>query len=251
LNPVKRGDFRTLGRAYADYCRTLCRLGPGHRLLDLGCGAGPLAVALLGYLSPPGSYEGLDILPDAVAWCRHRITSHFPHFRFQLVDVANRDYNPAGSLDPNEYRLPYPDAHFDVVQLRSVFTHMGPREVHHYLRQIARVLRPEGRCLTTFNLLNPESLELMRRVPVRQFPDEHREFVPVEGGRGAGEWVAYRVSEPGNRVALAHFEENVRRSIVASGLRVVEPIRYGRWCGRCSPWCSQDIVVMEHDPYTG
>ncbi len=144
LNPVKGGDFREIGETYAGYCRTLCGLAPDHRILDLGCGAGSLAVALLGYLSPSGAYEGLDILPGVIAWCREKVTSRFPNFCFQVADVSNRNFNPTGCLRPTEYRLPYPDASFDVVHLRSVFTHMGPREVEHYLGEIARGSPPEG-----------------------------------------------------------------------------------------------------------
>jgi SAM-dependent methyltransferase len=249
LNPVKGGHYREIGEDCAGYCRTFCGLAPDHRILDLGCGAGALAVALLGYLSPSGSYAGLDVLPDVVAWCRENITRHFPNFRFQVADVANRNFNRAGSLSPSEYRLPYPDASFDVVHLRSVFTHMGPREVDHYLREIARVIVPGGRCMSTYFLLNQESLDMMRRLPVRQFPYEQREYLvtPVDAGAGQDDegWVPYRVSEPGDVGAVAHFEGFARRSIVSSGLQVMEPIRYGRWCGRSNPWSNQDIIVME------
>ncbi len=41
--------------------------------------------------------------------------------------------------------------------LTSVFTHMLPPEVRHYLSEIHRVLRPQGRCLMTFFLLNEDS----------------------------------------------------------------------------------------------
>jgi SAM-dependent methyltransferase len=248
LNPVKGGDFREIGETYAGYCRTWCGLAPNHRILDLGCGAGSLAVALLGYLSSSGSYEGLDVLPGVITWCREKITSRFPNFRFQVADVSNRNFNLTGRQRPTEHRLPYPDASFDVVHLRSVFTHMGPCEVEHYLGEIARVLAPGGRCLATYFLLNRESLEMMRSLPVRQFPYEHREYIPARGGTGSessdGEWVPYRVSEPGEVGAVAHFERFARRSIASSALRVVEPVRFGRWCGRQTGSSNQDVIVM-------
>jgi SAM-dependent methyltransferase len=251
LNPVKGGDFREIGESCALHCRTFCVLAPDHRILDLGCGAGPLAVALLGYLSSSGWYEGLDVLADAVAWCREKVTARFPNFHFQVADVANRNFNPAGTVDPTKYRLPYPDAHFDVVHLRSVFTHMGPREVAHYLREIARVLRPGGRCMTTYFLLNHEALDMMRHLPVRQFPFEQGEYIttPLCAGAGPGdrEWIPYRVSEPGDVGAVAHYELYARRVIASAGLRILEPVRYGRWCGRSSPWSNQDIVVIERE----
>jgi hypothetical protein len=135
-----------------------------------------------------------------------------------------------------------------VVHLRSVFTHMGPSEVEHYLGEIARVLKPGARCMATYFLLNRESLAMMSSLPVRQFPYEHREHVPARGEarseRGEGEFVPYRVSEPGDVGAVAHFERYARRSIMSSGLQVVEPIQYGRWCARPAGLCNQDIVVV-------
>lgn len=45
-----------------------------------------------------------------------------------------------------------------MVFLTSVFTHMFPPDVEHYLDEISRVLKPGGRCLCTYFLLNDESL---------------------------------------------------------------------------------------------
>lgn len=39
---------------------------------------------------------------------------------------------------------------------------MLPSDVEHYLSEIARVLRKNGRCLVTFFLLNAESLQLTK-----------------------------------------------------------------------------------------
>ena len=38
-------------------------------------------------------------------------------------------------------------------------------DMENYLKQIARVLKPGGRCLITYFLLNPESAKLMLRRP--------------------------------------------------------------------------------------
>ncbi len=47
------------------------------------------------------------------------------------------------------------------VLLTSVFTHMLPQDMDNYLSEVARVLKPDGRCLITYFLLNPESLALI------------------------------------------------------------------------------------------
>jgi len=34
-------------------------------------------------------YEGFDIVPEAITWCRRRITPRHPRFRFQVADIHN------------------------------------------------------------------------------------------------------------------------------------------------------------------
>jgi ubiquinone/menaquinone biosynthesis C-methylase UbiE len=38
--------------------------------------------------------------------------------------------------------------------MKSLFTHIRPAEVENYLREMARVLKPGGRCLAAFFMLN-------------------------------------------------------------------------------------------------
>ena len=57
-------------------------LRSSDRVLDIGCGIGRLAIPLTSYLSENGSYEGFDIWPESIDWCRKAITPRFPRFRF-------------------------------------------------------------------------------------------------------------------------------------------------------------------------
>jgi len=122
-----------------------------------------MAIPLTKYLSE-GSYEGIDIIPYHINWCKKNIMSRYPNFRFQMADVFNKLYNPKGKYKPSEYEFPYQDEDFDFVFLTSVFTHMLPKDMENYFSQIARVLRKKGRCLITFFLLNKESLRLIEMV---------------------------------------------------------------------------------------
>jgi SAM-dependent methyltransferase len=106
-------------------------LAPTAALLDVGCGNGAIARALTSFLTPPGRYEGLDIKLASVTWLQQQY-QRFPHFHFTHADVRNSAYNPAGRYQPQDYRLPFPDGSFDVVLLKSVFTHMVPGEVRSY-----------------------------------------------------------------------------------------------------------------------
>ena len=52
--------FRDVGEEYAGHCRNLAALAPNHRVLDVGCGFGPLAAGLTTFLSAEGRYDGID-----------------------------------------------------------------------------------------------------------------------------------------------------------------------------------------------
>ncbi len=129
---------------------------PSDAFLDLGCGNGSVARALTSYLQPPGSYEGLDIHGGSVAWLREHYQSR-PLFRFTHANVYNKMYNPDATVGAAEYRLPYADGAFTQALLKSVFTHMHPKDIRHYLRELGRVIRSGGRAVITYFLLNDES----------------------------------------------------------------------------------------------
>lgn len=240
------GDFHKVGRRFVDRFKELCAVQPDERVLDVGCGVGRMAVPLVPYLGDAGSYEGLDILPEAIEWCSREITTRHPNFRFKLADVRNEKYNPGGAVSAQDYSLPYPDDEFDVAFAASVFTHLFPEEVQGYLSEIARVLKPGGRCLASFFLLNDESLELI---------SQGRSRVHFAEDRGAY-WVTSRKlsgrrnpDKPGSDVALRHAyrEEVVIGFYQQAGLRIRKPIRYGAWSGRdrtTSP-TPQDLIAAE------
>src|SRR5262249_8590898 len=138
--------------------------------------------------------------------------------------------NPKGKYQSLDFRFPYPDASFDVVFLTSVFTHMFPPDVEHYLDEIARVLKPGGRCLCTFFLLNEESLALIAAGQgTRKFQHER------EGYR--------TIHEKRPEEGIAFPEAVVRELYGKYGLNPREPVRYGSWCGRTEHLSYQDVVI--------
>ncbi|HSK98933.1 MAG TPA: class I SAM-dependent methyltransferase [Rubrobacteraceae bacterium] len=101
---------------------------PGHRVLEIGCGTGNLAL-LAKRLHPGAEVVGLDPDPKALARARRK---------------AGRD-GISVSLDPGfAQELPYPDASFDRVLSAFMFHHLGAQEKAGALREARRVLKAGG-----------------------------------------------------------------------------------------------------------
>jgi SAM-dependent methyltransferase len=205
-------------------------LKPSDRVLDIGSGIGNLALALAPDLS--GTYDGIEIHPEAVGWCRAAISRRYPRVRFQHADIFSSAYNPNGRLTAAGYRFPSPDASFDFVYLGSVFTHMLPADVAHYLSEIARVLAPGGTCAASVFLLNDD-----RRTDVEaggsfmSFP-----FVDASG-------LARLHDADRPEAAIAIEESFVLNACARAGLRL-ERIRRGEWwSGRAD---DQDVITLRH-----
>ncbi len=205
-------------------------LHPDARVLDVGCGMGRMAIPLTEYLSPKGSYDGFDVIPEVIKSCQENIGAEHPNFRFTLVNARNRFYNIGDAMPASKVKFPYESESFDFVFLRSVFTHLLPREMRNYFDEIARVLRPGGKCLITFFLANSESLELMQsRKGIFNFKHERD---------------GYRVIDPTlEERNVAYDEKLVQALYEGHGLEILEPIRYGSWCGRPDRWNFQDIII--------
>jgi len=211
-------------------------LRPDFRVLDIGCGMGRLAVALSKYLSDDGLYEGVDIVPSAIQWGRRTISSRFPRFHFTHADVFNAEYNPRGHGRAAEYTFPFADNSFDLTVLCSVFTHLVPEDVEHYLFEIARMLAPGGRCFATWFLLNDDSRGRLA---------SGESAIDFKHNFGNYATVSTRVPE----LSIAYDEEYLKRMLDAAGLEVVRTY-YGGWCGREPLWSpdassgDQDVVVV-------
>jgi SAM-dependent methyltransferase len=232
LRDVGPGDFEAIGQEFLGYFVRLGALQPSEHVLEIGCGSGRMALPLTGYLAPDGRYVGLDVVARAVRWCQRRISRPHPNFTFLHVDVFNQRYNPSGAIQARDYVIPLADRSFDFVFLTSVFTHMYPADTRHYLREIARLLRPTGRLFSTWFLLNPVQAALAA---------QGRNLIQFPFARGE-----YRVRDESVPESAVAVEEAVARAMCAeAGLAVREPIRFGRWTGREDGLSIQDIVLAD------
>jgi ubiquinone/menaquinone biosynthesis C-methylase UbiE len=219
------------GSEFLHYSRVLAGLRPSDSVLDVGCGAGRMAMAFATYLQPQGRYEGFDVHKPSIAWAQQAYRQPRPHFHFQYLDVSNTVYNPQGTEQGARLRFPYDDGVFDFTLLTSIFTHMLPREVAHYWQEIARTLKPGGHALVTALLIKPDS---------RLRLTHSRNTIPLPHHRGL-----YRIQslyEP-ERV-VAYDVRAMFRMIAQAGLTLVQ-VYNGSWCGRKVFLSYQDIMIVQ------
>ena len=152
--PRGREPFVESGREVIPFYRDVIGIRPDAELLDIGSGIGRKTIPLLDYLDGEGRYIGVDIDPDLVDWCVQHISTVNPRFAFVPVSIHNSFYNPRGALAPERFVFPFPDNSFDAVVAWSVFTHLYPATIEHYLSEINRMLRPGGRLGASFFVLD-------------------------------------------------------------------------------------------------
>ena len=96
-------------------------IGPGNRVLDVGCGPGNLAAAAA---TRGALVVGTDLSQAMVALAQSR----HPRLEFRQADAE---------------RLPFPDSSFDAVVANLLIPHLPRPEPA--LAELARVLKPQGR----------------------------------------------------------------------------------------------------------
>ena len=106
-------------------------------ILDIGVGCGRWAHWLRDYNFRgrrfDGTYVGIDIDEEAVEWCKKHYDPE--RFSFYLSSDASVSYNHTGGT-PSAYRIPLPDASFDLVFSNSLLTHLLEPELENYLREV-------------------------------------------------------------------------------------------------------------------
>lgn len=140
---------------------TEARVGPGVRVLDLGCGSGDLALHLVG---AGAEVVALDLSPGMVDIARQRVEAFGGGAKATFVAAPVEDSG-------------LPDAHFDVVVGRFILHHL---DVGVAAAEIARILRPGGKAVFAENSGRNRLLMLARRhvagrfgVPRLGTEDEH------------------------------------------------------------------------------
>ena len=197
---------------------------PAHRVLEVGCGIGRMAIPLTRHLQPHGSYEGIDITAAKINYCRNTVGRIARNFRFIHADVYSKYYNPRGRTTASAYSFPYHDETIDFAFLISVFTHMLPEDLEHYLFEIGRVLVPGGKCISSFFITDEPKYHRFSDVCYILNPDEP-------------EW------------GVLYLEDFVRSCYERHGF-AIERLWYGSSSGRedSNPHSRQDLIIAVKHP---
>jgi SAM-dependent methyltransferase len=193
-----------------------------RRVLDLGCGAGRLAM----FLRPlTDHYVGVDVSPHMIAYCRRT----FPEMRFEQADMRSLPFIPDGAFDA-------------VLAVFNLFDAVSHEDRLRTLAEIRRVLAPDG--LLAFSAHNRRfagashgpKLEL-RRNPlsqVRCFVDylrahaNRRRIKPHE--RFEADYAL--LNDAGHNFSVLHYyicREIQEKQLAASGFRLLECLdEFGR-----------------------
>ncbi len=231
ITAIGSGDFKDIGQHFLKNFIKFCSLKPHHKVLDIGCGVGRMAIPLTKYLKT-GSYEGFDIVKKEIDWCQDNITARYSNFNFRFTDVYNKHYNPAGKINASEFKFPYRNESFDFVFLTSVFTHMLPEDMENYFSEISRVMKKDGKCLITYFLKNDESKRLLAQgKSTIDFKFHHENYS------------TQYLDLP--EAAVLYDEKTILNIYKRYNLEVIKPIHYGNWCGRKKFLSYQDIIIAK------
>lgn len=120
----------------------LASVKEGDRVLDVGCGTGFLAIILKKMAGEKGDVKGIDPASKRLEKARKRAKKEGLDIDFKEASIE---------------KIPFEDNSFDVVTSTFMFHHLSVKSKKEGLRQIQRVLKPEGRFLLADldRILNP------------------------------------------------------------------------------------------------
>ncbi len=142
--------FLRLGKKWGSLIAEYTGIAPGASVLDIGCGAGRLAIGLAPHVGREAKYVGFDINEEGIRWAKENIEPRWKNASFSHFDIQNTHYNSKGGVEADQFRFPYADESFDLAILTSGFTHFYRADTDHYLSEIRRVLKKDGLCLSTW-----------------------------------------------------------------------------------------------------
>jgi len=207
-------------------------------VLEIGCGIGRDVFQLFDVIGPNGRYIGTDVTHDSILWCQKNITVEHPNFKFHHFNIEHELYNPLGTYTSLDFKLPVEDHSVDRVFLGSVFTHLFEDEITHYMKEIARILKPSGMVYATFFLYADELIESARK-------ETTATPLTFEYPYGDGCYIDNADYPTG---AVAFTDKVMNRMIKRGGLKLEKDYLKGRWSGfHEQADDGQEVAILSHE----
>ncbi len=197
-----------------------------NMILDVGCGTGLLAIASEPFLGKDGKYIGIDVMKKDIDFC----CSHYPSSNFEFIhfDVANVAYAPAQK--GIKAKWPIESESIDLTTALSVWTHLNEEDALFYFKEISRVLKPNGKAIITFFLLDEtyrNSLGIRSNQEGRFHMTLQDQWIFDQPSYGSNMWFHPKWAQvPENAIGVN--EAGLERLSASSGMKLIEH-HQGNW----------------------
>ena len=152
-------------RALRETTVSLAGVKPGDSVLEVGCGTGTLTLAAKRRAGPSGKVFGIDVIPVMIELSQRKAAQAGEDITFKLASIGE---------------IPFPENQFDVVMCSFMIFHMSEMMRQKGMREIYRVLKPQGRLLILDAALPPQPV--FRAIAQRFFgylENDLHELIPL------------------------------------------------------------------------
>lgn len=156
-----QGPHPFLGR---ERLRQILEPSEGERILEVGPGTGYYSLPVASWIAPGGTLEIVDVIEE---WLDHTMGA-----------AERQGLSNLASAQADATSLPYADDSFDAAFLVLVLGEVPDQEAA--LRELRRVLKPEGRLVVGESVLDPHVVAL--RILRRRAKAEGLHFERASGG---------------------------------------------------------------------
>ena len=213
--------FDQIGKAHLDNYKKFLGIDNDMNIVEIGSGIGRDAFQLIEEF-PKINYLGIDVTRDSIIWCINHITSLHSNFQFLHFDAYHELYNPLGLKNTSDFLIPVETSSVDRIFLGSVFTHLFEEDIRHYMKEISRILKPDGLAYATFFLYSEEIVAAARKTR-RSHNGLTFEYEHAPG--------CY-VSDPNFHTGSVAYTDKLMRSMMSeSGLSLSREYLKGWWSG--------------------
>ncbi len=178
-----------------DFIEHTCKLSPGQRILDLGCGGGDQAKVFAG---KGYNVVGIDIAPSLIDFARQQFQRQGLKGEFIVGDMRAIDY----------------DSEFDAcVILSGTFGFFGDEEDQQLLNSLRRALKKDGKTFIMF-------------LPAGRFTRHSRSWSEIKDGWQLDEdWFDYETSTYQSRIFIIKKDGTILKPRTEPGYNANEGIR--------------------------